>query len=262
MPSFTPLNVLFTVNSSLLVWNEHTKLLIDGLHGSALQFSPMSPLARHGLAEGLPPFNDVDYLLFTHGHPDHFSLPEVTGFLARHSVSGLALPPRSGQDPGVDAAVARALPASARFLQPDVPPWSECTYTLGDFTVTYLHTPHITAPFNPECHYSILLRANGITLFIGGDAAFPNAGQLELLCRKGIDYGFFIPFYLFHRDGRQTLSALHPKMTYIYHTPYERPENRDFLSLVEGSMRTHAVRLSPITLLRPDAPQFALSRPN
>ena len=252
------IHFLFTVNSSLLVWTGRTKLLIDGLHGPAFDFSPMTPTARRGLAQGIPPFDRVDYLLFTHGHPDHFSLSEAAAFLSRHTVAGLILPPDSGQPEGTDGVLAPLLPASTSYFRPQVPPWETCVYQLGDFKVTYLHAPHIKAPVPARQHYSILLEHGSTTVFIGGDAGFPSDEHLACLTARHIDYGFFIPFYLFHRDGQRVITSLRLKMAYIYHIPYRRPENQDFLSFIQSSMDTHAAQLAPITLLAPDAPAFTL----
>ena len=253
-----PLHVLFTVNSSLLIWSEHTKLLIDGLHGPSLQFSDMAPQARLGLSQSTPPFDHIDALLFTHGHPDHFSLKEVSTFLAGHSVSCIILPADSGQPPETDGVLRPLLPPSTQYLKPCTAPWAERSYTLGDFKITYLHTPHIPMPLWPCEHYSILLEYHGTTVFIGGDMAFPGGEQLQLLCAKGIDYGFFVPFYILHRNGQRALSTLHPKMSYIYHMPFPEKKSQEFLELVDQHMAVYAERLAPIQLLRPGMPVFTI----
>lgn len=252
------LNLLYTVNSSLLLWNEHTKLLVDGLHDPALLFSPMTATASKGLSQNIPPFDNIDYLVFTHGHPDHFSLPRTQEYLANHTVSALILPPESGGPENASVVIRSMLPPLTGFIEPCMGPWEERTYTLGNFKATYIGTPHIRAPLPPKYNYSVILSVEGMNIFIGGDLNFPKGAQLDYLISKKIDYGFFNPFFLLHRDGQKALSALHLKMVYIYHIPYERPDNRDFLVMIDESMRSNGKRLAPITLLFPDAPQFSL----
>ncbi|MBR3398112.1 MAG: MBL fold metallo-hydrolase [Lachnospiraceae bacterium] len=256
------LNVLSTVNSSLLIWSEHTKVLIDGLHTRSLDFSGMSPRIRDSLDRGIPPFNDIDYLAFTHGHPDHFSLDETEHYLSGHNVKALVLPPGSGEPDRTDDILVPLFASSCppiRYIQPCTAPWEECSYQLGDFKVTYVHTPHIAAPSYPEHNYSILLEHQDMTVFIGGDLAFPAGKQLEYLQDKHIDYCFMIPFYIMHRTGRKVLEALDSRMTYIYHIPYSRDDNQVFLNHVKRSAVSYGSQYPPIRLLMPDSPAFSVS---
>ncbi len=80
-------------NAGLLLEYGGVTLLLDGIFGpEGHPFSTLMPEAREGMLRGEPPFQRIDYLLFTHLHPDHFS-PEMTGeFLRRRRVKGLFLP--------------------------------------------------------------------------------------------------------------------------------------------------------------------------
>lgn len=253
-----PLHILSTVNSSLLIWSSRTKLLIDGLHRPSLQFSDMTPEAKYGLSHSIPPFDQIDALLFTHGHPDHFSLERTTAFLSNHSVPTLILPAKAGQSALADQLLSMHLPASTQYISPSAALWEECVYTIGDFKVTYLRTPHIHMPLWPCDHYSILLEYHGTTVFIGGDMAFPTEDQLQFLLSKKIDYGFFVPFYILHRDGHRALTKLRLRMAYLYHIPFPEEKSKEFLTLVEQHMQQYAKRLAPIQLLRPGTPAFTI----
>lgn len=258
MPS---LNVLSTVNSSLLIWSEHTKILIDGLHARSLEFSGMDPRIRESLDCGTQPFDHIDYLAFTHGHPDHFSLDETVHFLSGHNVKAVVLPPGSGEPDETDAVLTPLLASAVppiRYLQPRIAPWEECSCQLGEFMVTFIGTPHIPAPSCPEHCCSILLEYHGTRVFIGGDLAFPDTGQLKYLQEKHMDYSFMIPFYITHRDGRKVLEALNSKMTYIYHLPYPREDNQVFLRLVEKKAASLGSQYPPIRLLMPGGPAFMI----
>ena len=67
--------------------------MVDGIYGrEGHPFSNLSPEVWREMLESEDRFRKVDYLLFTHAHPDHFS-PEMTGeFLHHRSVKGMFLP--------------------------------------------------------------------------------------------------------------------------------------------------------------------------
>lgn len=253
------INVLYTVNCGLVVWCEHTKLFIDGIHGTGIWFSSTPKVVLEYLHCGISPFDNINYLMFTHGHPDHFDLPETVRFLSEHPAATVVLPLKSGQ-PEETETVFSQLANSPTYLYPSVAPWKTCCYSLGDFKVTYINTPHIPAPLMPEYHYSILLQYEDLKIFIGGDLDFPERNQLRWLIKQKIDYAFFNPFFIFHRKGQQAIAALNLKMTYIYHIPYPEEGNDDLLVQIRKSMAAQSKRPAPVHLLAPGCPAFVLSK--
>ena len=87
------LRVKLVANAGLLLEYQGTTMLVDGIFGSeAHAFSNFSPEVWQQMLRGEPPFQKIDYLLFTHAHTDHFS-PEMTlTYLKQRPVKGLFLP--------------------------------------------------------------------------------------------------------------------------------------------------------------------------
>ena len=54
--------------------------------------APPPPAAWSAMLAGEPPFNGVDTLLFTHGHPDHFSPERLMQYLRYRTVRQVVLP--------------------------------------------------------------------------------------------------------------------------------------------------------------------------
>ena len=68
------LRVTLLANAGLLLEYEGTTLLIDGIfHSRDVPFSSLPQDVWQKLLRGDAPFGNIDYLLFTHHHPDHFS---------------------------------------------------------------------------------------------------------------------------------------------------------------------------------------------
>lgn len=78
-----PFNVTYIGNEGFLITMGGTKVLIDALHKTKHYATPSDTLLAR-MIDGVPPFGDVDYVLVTHDHADHFNAEIVTRFLAKH----------------------------------------------------------------------------------------------------------------------------------------------------------------------------------
>lgn len=78
-----PLEVTYIANEGFLISMGGTKLLIDALHKTKNYASPSDTLAAK-MIDAIPPFDNVDYVLVTHDHADHFSAEMVSRFLLNH----------------------------------------------------------------------------------------------------------------------------------------------------------------------------------
>lgn len=68
----------------MLELNEH-KILIDSLCDSSIPIykNPPAPI-KEAMITGIAPFNDIEVLLFTHQHSDHFDPVSTSFFLKNH----------------------------------------------------------------------------------------------------------------------------------------------------------------------------------
>lgn len=68
------ITVHYIANEGFLLESNGTKVLIDGLFNTGLgKYAEPDSLFLSGILNSSPPFDDVDYLFFTHDHPDHFN---------------------------------------------------------------------------------------------------------------------------------------------------------------------------------------------
>ena len=86
-------HVTLIANAGLLLQYGGVTLMLDGIYGrKGHPFSNLKPEIWDRMLRGEPPFEKIDYLLFSHAHPDHFS-PEMTmEFLRHRTVKGVFLP--------------------------------------------------------------------------------------------------------------------------------------------------------------------------
>lgn len=87
------LRVTLIANAGLLLQYEGCTLLLDGIFGrEGHPFSCLSSDTWQAMLQGNAPFESVDYLLFSHAHPDHFSPAMAREFLEHRHVKGVFMP--------------------------------------------------------------------------------------------------------------------------------------------------------------------------
>jgi L-ascorbate metabolism protein UlaG (beta-lactamase superfamily) len=82
------LEVTYIANEGFMIAMGGTKILIDALQRSKHYANPSDTLVAN-MIEGVPPFADIDYVLVTHDHADHFNAEMVSRFLVHHPATQL-----------------------------------------------------------------------------------------------------------------------------------------------------------------------------
>jgi L-ascorbate metabolism protein UlaG (beta-lactamase superfamily) len=110
----TPVEVMYIANEGFLIEIGSKKILIDAMFDDEEIFHSYIPdknrLSR--MRNALPPFDDLDLLLVTHFHRDHFSVGPVLDHLRANPSAVLIAPPQAVSqlrvaDPEVDRMGAR-----------------------------------------------------------------------------------------------------------------------------------------------------------
>lgn len=84
--------ITLLANAGLLLQYKGSKILLDGIYCTQSPFSNLREDTWDALLKGEGPFEQIDYLIFTHEHSDHFS-PEMTRtYLMRQKVKGVFFP--------------------------------------------------------------------------------------------------------------------------------------------------------------------------
>ena len=91
-PGEKPLEVTYIANAGFLIEYQSKKLLIDALH-SWPNFQSTPDEVFNDMRAGKPPFDNIDLVLVTHPHPDHFHPDMIELFLANNAHAKLIAPP-------------------------------------------------------------------------------------------------------------------------------------------------------------------------
>jgi L-ascorbate metabolism protein UlaG (beta-lactamase superfamily) len=209
-----PLEVTYIGNEGFLISMGDTKVVIDALTDSKYYVSPSESLVVK-MMEDVAPFDNVDYLLVTHDHADHFNAGMVSRYLARRpAVLFIGSPQTCGKLVAADSLAGR------QIVPIDMERGEQRTVRGGKALVRVLRLDHGSS--RETNNLAFLVTANGRTFLHVGDARLVE--NTEFL--RAIDWGsysvdlLFLEFFDRGSDVQALIDTLiRPKQVILMHIP-------------------------------------------
>lgn len=214
------MRIFHTVNAALYLWNGKSGLLIDALHrGREYGFSDTPERYVRMLERGEGFFSQAGDILLTHTHPDHYDAELVEEFLRRHPDSAIYAP-------GLDRS----------SLKPVILETGVFLLRIRKYEIFAFSTVHDGAGFEHCPHCSYLIRWNGQSLWVSGDALLEPALAEKVRRRnggKGPDAAFAMVYQVGRTQGERFLRALEPGKLWLYHLPYQEDDVYGYRRMAE-----------------------------
>jgi len=208
-------------NAGVLLQYRDTAVLVDGIYGSEPHyFSNLKPGVWEQMLRGEGLFEKIDYLLFTHDHPDHFS-PEMTmEFLRARAVKGVFLPDSPAvKESGLTAFLTeRSIPFICLSQET-----GKAAYRMEKgVTVRAIPTRHLDKKFQHVQHLCYLLTFGEKHLLFTADADYTQERFESIRRFFPLQAAFINPlFFGALRHGRFFNGELDARLTCVYHVPFE-----------------------------------------
>ncbi len=163
-----PLTLTHVANSGVLLATGTNKVLIDALFTAAPpEYRSPDPATLDKMVTGAAPFDEVNLVLVTHNHPDHFDAGMAARYLEAFPKVVLAAPADAVEDLRTRAANWAKL--APRVVVFDLTVGEQATRTVAGFTLTAYRTWHSGQRESPmNLMYS--LRFGGWQIFHEGDS--------------------------------------------------------------------------------------------
>ncbi len=220
------LHVTLVANAGVLLEYEGTTLLLDGIYGrEGHPFSNLSDETWRKLLDADHPFERIDYLLFTHAHPDHLS-PEMTlEFLRRRQVKGLFLPDtRSVRESGlVDRLSESGTPAVLLSSATD-----HASYQIEPHIGVHpFRTLHLDKQFERVRHFCYLVTFDEKRVLFTADVDYVHE-EFRQLGSEPLRAAFVTPlFFNVLRTGKFFHGILNAETICVYHVPFREDDSMD-----------------------------------
>jgi L-ascorbate metabolism protein UlaG (beta-lactamase superfamily) len=217
--SDNPIEVTYLANEGVLITIGNNKVLIDALFDNPNpNYRAPSEDMLEGMLSGRSPFDNVDLVLVTHNHPDHFS-PSFAARFMENNPNALFIAAK-------DAVTAMKYnikdwgSVQNRVFPFELEPGETAEKTVGEIAVKVFRTLHSGDLESPH-NLMYLIKMGGRTIFHEGDsagklAAFKGTG----LDKEKIDLALVHFWFPLHPDGeRIVLEILKPDHVGLIHLP-------------------------------------------
>jgi L-ascorbate metabolism protein UlaG (beta-lactamase superfamily) len=189
--------IIHVQNAGYLIVVGGKKILIDGLF--ILDRNPPSPERLTAMREALPPFDDLDLILITHDHNDHFE-PDLVGEHLLHDTQAVVVTTDQTAE-----YLASWFEDSDQFEERVIGLHLERggsqTLEVAGIELEIYYFSH-GSPTMPN--FGFLFSLGGMTFFHTGDIVVDDVPLEEVrqfgLFERGIDIGFIPHFYLWQDD--------------------------------------------------------------
>lgn len=230
--------VTFLVNAAILLEFRGIKLLIDGIYDeNGHCFSNLSTEQWESLKTGQGEFSNIDYLLFTHEHGDHFSAKRVAEyleyqqpkaiFMSAHGSAALERLKKQVEQKGIPCVLLDAALCRKAVFRPE-----------KDIRIKALQTRHLDRIYWDMPHFCYLIECGEKKLLFTGDVDFTQERFPDL---KGVllDAVFVNPLMSHSKEGKRLLSdgTLQAKMKIVYHIPFAGEDKMMIRRVAEQEMQ-------------------------
>lgn len=210
----------YITNCAVLIQCGTVVFLVDGIFSGRQPFDVMAPETERALLCREGRFKNLQHILVTHCHNDHYNGSKILRFLERRPGSSLVVPANARLDQN------RLVASDARviFMKGEVGELHRIF--LDEVTIEYMKTEHLTYRY-PE-HYCINIAASDANVLLTADMELDRLGLLERFTKRTHSAIFVNQICLWHKRWQLALNDLGYSHIYFYHLPSEERDEMGY----------------------------------
>lgn len=225
----TKISLTYIANSGIMFQHKDKKILIDGVHTENCRpYYSVSENILEKMVLNEQPFNNIDVLLFTHHHPDHFEPNMCIEILKRNKHIQLIGPElvmtQIKQCKGYNEVL------DSQLWSMELPHNTNIDVKIKDIPFQITALSHDGEMYAGVVNYAYMFELkNKIVLHLGD--AQPSLSNFEKtnLLESEVDY-LFVPFpFIGLAEGREIISRMDPRKVFVTHLPDKQYDTANWL---------------------------------
>ncbi len=244
------ISVTLIANAGLLIQDKKYRFLIDAFHHDEGQpFSIVSKEKLNQMINGSEEYKDVDYILYTHCHSDHFSSKYTKAYLEQNQINTLFIP--NGWETNDHD-------FESYLLEKGIHEVNFCG-DLGELIpymvkeelkIQAFKSLHLGEAYQEDPHYCVILSLGDFNILITGDANYDPETFKSALNGIRIHTIVVNPLFYNHKLGRQIIyDLIKPDEIIIYHIPFEKDDVYKLRRLTKRDIDKHHGEHHSVTAL-------------
>jgi len=211
--------ITYIANEGVLLEIGEKKVVIDGMFRQQAGYQRPSHAMRNDMENALGRFADVDLVLATHYHADHFDARVVRWHLAAnpkaHFVAVRQVTDALAKEQGYDQVAPRVIEVTPDFGQ-------RKEMRVSDITLSVIRMRH-----GNTMNAAFLLNLEGVKILHLGDSdgTVANFDALNLE-KEGVAFALIPYWYALDDEGRRVIREhIAPKQVIFFHIPEDNPDH-------------------------------------
>lgn len=249
---FNEIKINYIGNSGIFIKYKDTTILIDGIFQKTKYFSsPVNEMQK--AVKGMPSiYSNIDYLIFTHRHADHFSSKYLNEYIKNNRIKRIFLTKESEKTNSQALDMGSVLVDNSNQFEEFNLQYGEkmCIELSKECRLSYFRSVHAGGSRYIQIkHYTVVLSINGKQMIFGSDADSieQNFSPIEMF--KNVDMIFVNPLFFNSNKGQNFLDGLTLKKAVIYHIPFSEDDITGLRELVVKDMARYSNRSYEIVAL-------------
>lgn len=240
------IRLTYIANDGILLSTNKVKVFIDALHNQKVPiYSKVPDHILQEMRNGNGLMNNVDCLLATHVHWDHFSPEEFNRYLEHNRVKAIFTTTEAGVL--LRESTNKHLFKAVRHVIMDSPIGELMSVEFPEVKIKYFRVEHMGQEHHDVEHFAFILEIDGIQFLHLGDSAFDKDYLTQMLQNEQIDVLFCNFPFINHPLGRIIINeSIKPMQIYIIHLPFTDDDQYNFQRMLKKDLEKYREVLPPM----------------
>jgi L-ascorbate metabolism protein UlaG (beta-lactamase superfamily) len=222
--------ITYIANSGVMIKHDDVKLIIDGLHTKkSIEFSRVKEDTLDKIIMGSKPFEDVNYLLFTHRHIDHMCNKSIVEFLKNNEDAEVLYPMDEGH----------VIETVNRFVKDgeykgcaiDIELGKKVKYPIKNGEITFFKSKHMGDESYQCSNICYIIQLDGIRFLHLGDGSIDYDYLHKMLSDEEINVALInFPFIHIPKGKKIIREIIKPDHLIVFHLPFEEDDKSKYIS--------------------------------
>lgn len=234
------IEITYISNAGILIQYEKVRILVDALQdagGYPFSGIPEEITDQMFCSDNHSMYNDIDFLVFTHNHPDHITPDLVEKYLKFNKVKRIIWPEET--NPIFE-------PLNAWIKENGIRTWNikmergklhEYKLT-EDIKLYSLCTKHMKQIFPKDLCNCLMISIKDKNVLILSDCNPEEEELLKIFAQVHVDIVFINPYFYYDTGGRQMLERyIQPEKVGIYHIPFAKDDQMCIRTLAHQMLK-------------------------